>query len=244
MNREVKILIKIAICDDEEYYRNRIGKLLDTYMREHDLDGVMDIFPSGKEFLKKRENIVRYDVVFMDINMDEMDGIETAMQMRKYHSDTCLVFVTAYMDYVLEGYKAEAVRYLMKDALDTSLAECMDAVLKKLQMKSKTFSFVEGSRKLYLDNILYVESSRHKSVFTYLSSEIVQYQIYEKLDVIEKRLEGCGFLRIHKSYLVNMRHIRKISNYTAVLDSGEEFPVPRLKFRTVKESFTAYKGEM
>lgn len=237
-------MIKIAICDDEEYYRNRIGKLLDAYMREHGLDGVMDLFSSGKEFLAKRENIVRYDVVFMDINMDEMDGIETAMRMRKYHSDTCLVFVTAYMDYVLEGYKAEAVRYLMKDALDTALPECMDAVQKKLKMKSMTFSFVEGSRKLYIDNILYVESSRHKSVFTYLAAETAQYQIYEKLDVIEKRLEGCGFLRIHKSYLVNMKHIKIISNYMARLDSGEEFPIPRLKFRAVKEAFTAYKGEM
>ena len=240
----MKILIKIAICDDEEYYRNRIGKLLDSYMQKHALEGVMDVFPSGKEFVKKRENIVRYDVVFMDINMEEMDGIETAMKMREYHSDTCLVFVTAYMDYVLEGYKAEAVRYIMKDTLETALPECMDAVLKRLDMRKVMFTFVEGRRKLYVDNILYVESSRHKSVFTYLAEEIVQFHIYEKLDVIEKRLEGYGFLRIHKSYLVNMSHIRKISNYTAVLDSGEEFPVPRLKFRAVKEAFTAYKGEM
>lgn len=237
-------MIKIAICDDEEYYRNRIGRLLDSYMQTHDLDGVMDIFSSGKEFLKKRENIVRYDVVFMDINMDEMDGMEIAMKMREYHSDTCLVFVTAFIDYALEGYKAEAVRYIMKDSLETALPECMDTVLKRLNMRSIIFTFIEGRRKLYTDNILYVESSRHKSIFTYLAEETVQYQMYEKLDVIERRLEGYGFLRIHKSYLMNMKHIRKISNYAVVLDSGEEFPVPRLKFRAVKEAFTAYKGEM
>lgn len=68
------------------------------------------------------------------------------------------------------------------------------------------------------------------------------YHIYEKLDVIEERLSGYGFLRIHKSYLVNMKHICRISNYAVYLDNGEELPVPRLKYQAVKEEFVAFKG--
>ena len=70
------------------------------------------------------------------------------------------------------------------------------------------------------------------------------YQIYEKLDRLEELLSGYGFLRTHKSFLVNMKHVRTISNYLVTLDSGEELPVPRLRFRKVKEEFVAYKGAM
>ena len=75
-----------------------------------------------------------------------------------------------------------------------------------------------------------------------MESEPVTYQIYEKLDEVEKKLSDYYFLRVHKSYLVNMKHIRKVSNYTACLDNGEVLPVPRLRFQTVKETFIAYKG--
>ena len=239
--KEYKML-KIAICDDEEFYRDKIQEFLKDYLMIHKLDYVIDLYLSGKLFLEKQENLVRYDVVFMDINMDQMDGIQTAMQIRKYHSDTYIVFVTAFINYVLEGYKVNAIRYIMKDTLKTAIPECMDAVLNKMQLRQVEFSFIEGKKKLYTDNILYVESSKHKSIFFYLETKLIQYHIYEKLDHIEEILAPYGFLRIHKSFLVNMKHISKINNYTVFLDTGEELPVPKLKFREVKEEFVAYKG--
>ena len=132
----------------------------------------------------------------------------------------------------------------MKDTLDTAMEECMDAVLEKRKTAWASFSFTEGEKKLYTDNILYVESRKHKSVFFYMEAGIVEYQIYEKLDWVEQKLSGFHFLRIHKSYLVNMKHIRKISNYTAFMDTGEELPVPRLRFKAAKEAFVEYKGAL
>ena len=120
----------------------------------------------------------------------------------------------------------------------------MNAILQKMQVARVTFSFLEGEKRLYTDNILYVESRGHKSIFHYMESEMVSYQIYDKLDSVERNLEGYGFLRIHKSYLVNMKHIRKISNYIVSLDTGEELHVPRLRFQAVKEGFVAYKGAL
>lgn len=237
-------MLQIAICDDEIYDRDRIQKYLTEYLIKHNLAYSITPFPSGKDFLNQRENVVKYDIVFMDINMEEMDGIETAARIRAFHSKTHIVFVTAFINYVLEGYKVNAVRYIMKDTLDTAIAECMDAILKKMQLQQVAFSFIEGDRSLYTDNILYVESRKHKAVFFYLESEIVNYHIYDKLDHLEQRLEGYGFLRIHKSFLVNMKHIQRISNYTAQLDMGEQLPVPRLRYQAVKEAFVAYKGAM
>lgn len=240
-------MLQIAICDDEQFYREKIQNLLEKYLQKHKISYQIRSYLSGEEFLSRSENKVKYDIVFMDISMKELDGIETAMQIRSFYSDTCIVFVTAFIDYALEGYKVNAVRYLLKDTLDTALAECMDAILQKMRIAQVDFSFTDGVRKLYTDNILYVESKKHKSIFYYMEyaeSEIVNYQLYEKLDTIEEKLSEYGFLRIHKSYLVNMKHIRKVNNYTALLDTGEELPVPRLRFRKAKEAFVAYKGAL
>lgn len=237
-------MLQIAICDDEKFYREKIKAYLESYLSGRHLEYTIHLFLSGVEFLSQKENVVKYDIVFMDINMNEMDGIQTAMQIRAFQSETFIALVTAFINYVLDGYKVNAVRYIMKDSLETAIPECMDAIMQKMQLQQVTFPFLEGEKRLYTDNILYIESQRHKSVFHYLESGIVTYGIYEKLDHIEELLADYGFLRIHKSYLVNMKHIRKISNYTAVLDFGDVLPIPRLRFQHVKEAFVAYKGVM
>lgn len=245
-------MLQVAICDDEQFYREKIQNLLIQYFQQRNLEYAIHLYPSGEEFLSQRENSVKYDIIFMDISMKKLDGIQTASQIRSFHSDTQLVFVTAFIDYALEGYKVNAVRYIMKDTLDTAITECMDAILQKMQLAQVTFPFTNGDATLYTDNILYIESRKHKSYFYYMQSNvtntnavqagIMTYQIYEKLDIIEQKLSDYGFLRIHKSYLVNMKHIRKLSNYTAFLDTGEELPVPRLRYQTVREQFVTYKG--
>ena len=237
-------MLRIAICDDEKYDRDRIQALLLEYLETHNLNASIDLFSSGKEFLSERDNLVKYDIVFLDINMEEIDGIQTAQEMRSFQSDTCIVLLTAFINYVLEGYKVGAVRYIMKDALDVQIKECMDAIIQKMQFREITFPFLEGDRTLYTDNILYVESRKHKCIFSCMERENVTYQLYGKLDQIEIKLERYGFLRIHKSFLVNMKHVKRISNYIAVMDSGDEFPVSRLRFTKARESFVAYKGAM
>ena len=237
-------MLQIAICDDEQFYREKIKYLLEEYLQAKGMLYTLHLFLSGEDFLEQCENNVRFDIVFLDISMEEVDGIQAAQRIRSFHNDTYIVFVTAFIDYALEGYKVNAVRYLMKDTLEIALEECMNAILQKMQVARVTFSFLEGEKRLYTDNILYVESRGHKSIFHYMESEMVSYQIYDKLDSVERNLEGYGFLRIHKSYLVNMKHIRKISNYIVSLDTGEELHVPRLRFQAVKEGFVAYKGAL
>lgn len=235
-------MLQVAICDDEEYYREKIQSLLKQYLDKQDLKYTIQLYSSGEQFLNHYENNVKYDIVFLDISMKKLDGIQTASQIRTFHNTTFLVFVTAFIDYALEGYKVNAVRYIMKDTLQTAIPECMNAILQKTQTTQITFSFMDGIRTLYTDNILYIESKKHKSYFYYMQSDITTFQIYEKLDCIEETLSKHNFLRIHKSYLVNMKHIRKISNYTAFLDIDEKLPIPRLRYQNVKELFIAYKG--
>ncbi len=237
-------MLQIAICDDEQFYQEKIQRLLEACLKRRSLPYEIHLFGSGEEFLAENENRVKYHIVFMDINMNEVDGIQTAMEIRAFHSHTYIVFITAFINYALEGYKVNAVRYIMKDALDGAIEECMDAILQRMEVARVTFSFLEGEKSLYTDNLLYVESRKHKSLFYYMEKEPVEYQLYDKLDEVEKKLKCCGFLRIHKSYLVNMKHIRKINNYKVLLDTGAELPVPRIRYHAVKEAFVAYKGAL
>ncbi len=237
-------MLEIAICDDELFYREKLGKLLKRYLQKHGLQYAISDFKSGEEFLEQCSNRAKYDIVFLDISMEKMNGMQTAQQIRAFQSDTSIVFVTAFIEYAPEGYKVGAERYILKDSPDEAVSECMDAILRKRKGSQVQFTFLEGEKKIYIDNLLYVESRKHKVVFFYMEKEIVNYQIYEKLDAVEEKLSGSGFLRIHKRYLVNMKHIRKISNYIATLDTGAELPVPRRKYQSVKEEFVAYKGAL
>ena len=103
----------------------------------------------------------------------------------------------------------------------------------------KALFFVEGQTTLQVEDILYVESNKHKNWF---HTPDATYSIYRKLGDIEQELMDFGFIRIHQSFLVNMRYIAKISSYTLTLTSGEVFSVPKVRYSQVKRKFMKYKG--
>lgn len=119
--------------------------------------------------------------------------------------------------------------------------EAVRALFWKLSQEQTqvTYSFVEGRKTLPVDNILYVESNKHKNWF---HTKDATYSIYRKLSDIEQELRDYGFIRIHQSFLVNMRYIAKISSYTLTLTSGEVFSVPKVRYSQVKRKFMKYKG--
>lgn len=241
-------MIKIAICDDEKYFREQIKQFVEEYMDSMEVPYEIDTFTSGKEFVSIGSGILNYEIVFLDINMDEIDGIETAKIVRKYSQDIYLVFVTAYMDYTLEGYKVEAFRYVLKKegCLNPSIDECMSAIWKKMNntVTKMKFKFNEGEREIALDKLLYVESRLHKLEFHVMEKEEKIYSIYEKLNEIDKKLQKQSFLRIHQSFLINMKYIRSIEKYKVILDNQLEFPIPRVRYPAVMEAYITFKGEM
>ena len=101
------------------------------------------------------------------------------------------------------------------------------------------FPFVGGKRCIKADEIVYIETARHKNIF-YVGNQT--YSLYKKLDEIEEELKGTDFIRVHQSFLVNMRYVAKISSYTLTLTSGEVFSVPKVRYSQVKRNFMKYKG--
>jgi DNA-binding LytR/AlgR family response regulator len=133
----------IAICDDEEYFRRREEQLIIKYMNKKGYNYKIEIFESGSEILNLGNAISKFDMIFLDINMDKIDGIETAKRIRRVTKDTYIVFVTAFVTYALEGYKVDAVRYLLKEDeyLEKSIYECLNTIIYKINYEKYKHTF-------------------------------------------------------------------------------------------------------
>ena len=241
-------MFHIAVCDDEEYFRIREKKLIEEYMKNRGFACQTDLFPSGKEMLEAAEFIQQYDVIFLDISMEEMDGIETARRIRQVSPDVYIVFVTAYITYALEGYKVNAVRYLLKEdaGLESALKECLDAraaLMDYAEVKCE-IDFQGGSKSIPVDSILYVESRLHKVIFFVMEDGVKEYYKYGRLDEVEPELRQYGFFRVHQSFLVNMRLVQSVERYVARLKNGTEVSISKKYYRETEMEYIRAQGEL
>lgn len=245
-------MLYIAVCDNGEYFRKSLAEAVSDHLKEQGVPYQIDMFCSGEELLLLGIGVTKYTVVFLDINMAETDGMAAAKKIRKMSREIFIVFVTASSEYVFEGYKVDATRYLMKDSdqdhFRNMIHECMDSILEKMNyaVVKKEFGFKGGNREISLERILYIESDLHKLLFYVMEDSLKTYTMYETLGKVEKRLEGHGFIRLHQSYLVNLRYIRSVSRYKAVLDNETEsaIPIPKARYMQVRKAFEAYRGEL
>lgn len=229
--------MKIAICDDREDDRS----VLKTLLEACDPDFEIKEYVSGEELYADMGYIRECGIVFLDINMNGMDGLEVSRKIKAECPKVHIVLVTAYMNYALDGYKVKASRFLLKDNLEQTLQECVDDILQEIRQEERVveFGFVEGNIRLKVDDIIYIETCKHKNVF-YTQGQT--YSIYKKMDELEQELEGMGFVRIHQSFLINMKYIEKISSYVMILTTGKEISVPKSRYTEVKRQYTLFKG--
>ncbi len=242
-------MFRIAVCDDEDYFRKNLKELISVYMTEQGYAFQIDTFCSGEEFMSLGMEMMNYTIVFLDISMGEIDGVTVAKEIRKISQETFIVFVTAYVDYALEGYKINVIRYLLKDnnSIENAVKECIDAVVEKMDyvVKKKIFTFHEGGRKeVSLERLLYIESRLHKLEFHVMEDTMKIYTMYATLNEIERDLKNANFIRIHQSFLVNLKYVINVLRYKVILMNGEELIIPKARYKKVKDSFTAYQGEI
>ena len=239
-------MINIAICDDEELFLQREKEIIYKYMTKKGYNCSIDLFLSGKDYLEC-DDVEKYDIVFLDVSMDEMNGIETAKRIRKNNQKVNLIFVTAYINYATEGYKVNASRYILKNnkTFELAIEESLYSIIQKIEEVDRKyqFSFVEGNKRINLSKIIYIESNLHRLIFHISNRDKGQFSMYEKLDVIDAKIGQFGFCRIHKSYLVNMRYAQDIERYKLLLSDGTSLNIAKPRYSRVKEAFAMSKGE-
>lgn len=235
--------IRIAICDDEADYRRQIVTVLDHWFYRKKDTYTCTHYLSGEDLLQDEDRIYRYDIIFLDVIMHNLTGIETARHIRQKHCHAYLVFITSYADYAIQGYEVEAVRYILKDQLKPALEDCMETILKKINAQAQYLEvFVKQCKmRIPLHQIQYIENLGHNQTI-FLTDDMLPLQTRDSMDRFEEELHTHGFLRIHKSYLVNFAYVCDVNNYILYLKDGTELPVPRTKYRLVKNYFIQQLG--
>ncbi|MCI6241785.1 MAG: LytTR family DNA-binding domain-containing protein [Agathobacter sp.] len=243
-------MLQVAICDDQEIFVKKIRSIVDEYFGKSSVEYKVDVFLSGKEFADLKEKLTKYDIVFLDINMDELDGIQTAEILRKYNSGAYLVFITAFINYTLQGYKVGAIRYILKDYnnMKPDILEALDTISEKMNLMDfkVTYNFVEaGEVEISVKDIIYIENELHKVRFHILkNNQNIILELYKKLSDVEEDLPPEDFVRTHQSYLVNNMYIENLKRYEISLISGEKIPVSKSRYKEVQTAFMSIKGRI
>ena len=208
---------RIAVCDDEPEHIENIRNVLP------DLE--MDIYTNPNLLFETVKNGKEYDVIFLDVIMPGFDGISLARELREISDDVIIVFITSKIEFIQNGYEVKAFRYLLKDQISRGLKKVWSDIETELSVKKDEYFVYEFERQTCRRSyreILYFESSLRRVILHTKNNADI---FYGKLDDIEKL--SPLFVRIHKSFLVNKKHIRRISADTVILSNGDVLPVSR-----------------
>lgn len=234
-------MYNIAVCDDEKDFVAEMKVLLQNYTKETGIEFRISVFEDGKYLIENYDKSI--DLIFLDIQMKDMDGLKTAEYIRKIDETVGIFFLTSLVQYALEGYQYQAVNYLVKpikyNRLKTELNRWLEKYHKKIP--SIVVSNDKGSFKIALNTLHYAETSKRNLLLHTDTEEIL---CYRKMKDLEQELLPFGFFRCHTGYLVNLAFVKSVEKLEIELNSGEKMYVSKPKKKEFMEALAGYWGKM
>lgn len=230
--------MRIAICDDEEMYRVQLKSVLDKILVNADYE--IETFADGNR-LEEAYSEAPYDLVFLDIEMPAVDGITLARRLRARSEKVFIVFLTGHVEYALEGYEVNALRYLTKPVDTDKLKEVIRYVQDK-QGSGRQIIVKEDGEQLLIDiaDVMYMESmNQNVRIVTTKGEHVIRYNIGD----FEQQLAGDGFFRIHRGYLVALAKVKKLAKSDVIMEDGTALPVSRSNIKPLKDALYAFVEE-
>lgn len=232
--------MKIAIIEDEQMHTDLLEDYLRQWSGKKAVAVEIQAFPSAESFLFVWEDTNDFDILFVDIQMREMNGMEMARKIRKRDEDIAIVFTTGISDYIEDGYEVEALHYLLKPISREKVGQCMDKALQR--GRKEQYIVVHGKEevlKLPIRRITYIEAQGHGCVAETCSKdgETVRTEIMESISEMEEKLGADGFMRCHRSYLCRIGSIYQIGKAELTFDNGSRIPVSRRMYAKINQAF-------
>lgn len=211
-------MLRIAICDDEIDARDALRIQLEKLLIE-DFEEIVYEFSSGTNAASWLYNHPgEIDLLFLDVEMKGLNGMETAEKIRTFDEQIIIVFVTGYADHVFDGYRAGAMDYLMKPVTEEKLQTLLGRVrVKTAQEETYTIKNIDGTWRFRLTDILYFYSDKRR---VFLVTARGQHAFYARLDEIEKQLSP-HFIRIHQRYLINPSRVDYLGSESVTIHETE-----------------------
>lgn len=234
-------MLEIAICDDEPIMIREISALLCAYMARKNLTAYhISSFTAGSSLL---ESVCNFDFIFLDIQMEQPDGIETARLLRRRNHHSLLIFITILKEYVFDAFEVEAYDYLVKPLEENRFRRTMDRGLRTLEQRAaKKIVVRQGADFIVvpLDDIVYYEVRGRKIYLHRKNSAVTSY--YDKLEHLERQVDR-RFFKCHRSYLVNLDYVCGCQNGQIILLQDEKIPISRLRERDFMQALLRHMKE-
>ena len=228
-------MLNIAICDDEPSMVSELETRTKRFFAETDIAKFYD----GSSLLQSC-TAGDYDIIFLDIRMNAPDGMETARRLRDQGFDGCLIFVTVLEDHVFEAFEVAAYDYLVKPVDDKKFIRTMTRLQKRLTSSCLVIQKDSENRLLQLNKIVYCEVLNRKIYIHATDGETIDY--YDTIENLERKLEqsGSSFFRCHRSFLINLEHLKGFGKDIARMRGGANIPVSRLRRKELEAEIVKY----
>lgn len=241
-------MVRILICDDDKSFSTRLQMNIEKILEENSRKAKVHTYESMEAI---GDPILRScDIAFLDVDFSHAgySGMDIARKLRTMRSDAVIIFVTNYIEYAPEGYEVQAFRYSLKSDIFDKLETYLQLSINKLQSSREKFKIqVNGEIiDISIDDILYIESKLHTVTIIVQKDKkgkhLKEYTCYSAIGELEQQLDQLGFLRVHKSYLVNMQHIQKYQCRELQLTNGAVLRTSVKNYREQKEKYMLWKG--
>ena len=233
--------MRIAVCDDSSLDRELFVALLHHYFVSKPISNEIIQYENGVDLLHDVEDDMWFDIVFLDIYMNDLLGIDVAHKLRSLGYRGHIIFLTATADFAVDSYEVEALGYLLKPQSFEKLSQVMDRAIRA--MTTNTYLVKNHSKiiRVPYHEILYAESMNSKCIMHCCNDQ--SYVIYKRLTTIEHELNDKRFLRCHQSYLVNMDHIHQVdSQFTLV--TGDTVAIRQRDLKSIRQAVLHYLDKM
>ena len=224
------MLYHFAICDDEAAQRDYLTRFVHKWAADNNYTVNVTCFPSAEAFIFQYSDEKSYNILLLDIEMNEISGVELARKVRRGNKEIQIIFVTGYMEYIADGYDVEALHYLLKPVVQEKLFAVLDRAVDKLKRNERALILDLGyeSARVPLYEIRYAEVQRNY-VTVHADTD---YTIKTTLNEIEQQLDD-KFFRTGRSYIINLKYIRRVTKTEIYLSDGSVIPLPRGQYDAI-----------
>lgn len=230
-------MIRIAICDDEKYMRNTIYTMASDFFRKKNTEVIMQQFSSGTQLLQYDKPI---DILFLDIQMDNLNGMETAQKLRNRKFKGFIIFITILKEMVFQSFEVQAYDYLVKPIEERQFNKTMERLFTSMQNASEANLLIQKgyeSSIISFEDIVYCEIIDRKVYLHLASAEVLDF--YDRIENLETKLDN-RFFRCHRSFLINLKYLKSYKNGIAYMENGQEIPVSRLRSKAFSNVILQY----
>ena len=240
--------MRIAYCEDEPAQRSRMELLLHTFAERKRLPLTVEAFSDSAAFLFHYPDSYPFDLIFLDIDLGGMDGMALARKIRETDSEVPILFLTNHREYVFEGYEVQAFRYLLKPVTEDTLFPLLDELqtMRGQEKPHLLLSLGGETQKLFLSDLLFVESDNHYlTLHTAAGTETFKKNLSEFREELSAAWQASGgtgecFAAAHRSYLVNLAHVERITRTECLLSDGTKIPVSRGCYASLNQVFLQF----